>query len=293
MGNRALNILLIEDNPGDARLIEEMLREAGEPGFKLEWVERLSTGIERLRKGNIEIVLLDLSLPDSTGFDTFEKVHEITQEAAIIVFTGLDDKGMGVRAVQVGAQDYLVKGKVDSNLLIRSIEYAVERQRMMRELQALSITDELTKLYNRRGFLTLGKELLNMGRRMRKRIVFLYSDLDGFKKINDKFGHQEGDKVLIEVANILKKTFRESDIIARVGGDEFVLLGLIDSEINTEILTDRLQERLRLHNERGNFPYKVSMSIGGISYDVDNSLSVQELLSRADKLMYEQKQSRR
>jgi len=293
MGNRVLKILLIEDNPGDARLIEEMLLEAEEPGFKLEWTERLSKGIERLSKGDIDIVLLDLSLPDSTGFDTFEKVHEKAPEVAIIVFTGLDDKGMGVRAVQVGAQDYLVKGKVDSNLLIRSIQYAIERQRMMRELQAMSITDDLTRLYNRRGFLTLGREMLNMGKRIKKRIVLLYADLDGFKKINDEFGHQEGDRVLIEVAGILKETFRESDIIARVGGDEFVLLGLIDSVINLEILTARLQDKLRLHNERGRFPYQISMSIGGVSYDIDSSLSIQELLSQADKLMYKQKQSRR
>ena len=293
MAQKVLKILLIEDNPGDARLIEEFLSETESSGLELEWVERLSEGIERLNKGDIEIVLLDLSLPDSTGFDTFKKLHEKAPGVAIIVFTGLDDKEMGVRAVQAGAQDYLVKGKVDSHLLVRSIEYAIERQRMMRELQAMSITDELTGLYNRRGFLTLGKEMLNIGKRIEKRIVLLFADLDGFKKINDEFGHKEGDKVLKAVAGILKETFRESDIIARVGGDEFVLLGLLNLVISPEILEARLQEKLRLHNERGKFPYIISMSIGGVSYDLNKSLSIQELLNKADKLMYKQKQNSR
>lgn len=293
MAQKVLKILLIEDNPGDARLIEEFLSEAEASGLELEWVERLSEGIDRLRKRDIEIVLLDLSLPDSTGFDTFEKLHEKAPGVAIIVFTGLDDKEMGVRAVQAGAQDYLVKGNVDSHLLVRSIQYAIERQRMMRELQAMSITDELTGLYNRRGFLTLGKEMLNIGKRIEKRIVLLFADLDGFKKINDEFGHKEGDKVLKAVANIFKETFRESDIIARVGGDEFVLLGLMNAEVSPGILEARLQEKLRLYNERGNFPYVISMSIGGVSYELNKSLSIQKLLNKADKLMYEQKKNSR
>lgn len=293
MAQKVLKILLIEDNPGDARLIEEFLSETEAAGLELEWVERLSEGIERISKNDIEIVLLDLSLPDSTGFETFEKLHEKAPGVAIIVFTGLDDKEMGVRAVQAGAQDYLVKGKVDPHLLVRSIQYAIERQRMMRELQAMSITDELTGLYNRRGFLTLGKEMLNIGKRIEKRIVLLFADLDGFKKINDEYGHKEGDKVLKTVADIFRETFRESDIIARVGGDEFVLLGLLNSMISPKILEGRLQENLRLYNERGDFPYVISMSIGGVSYDLNKSLSIQELLNKADKLMYEQKQSSR
>ena len=293
MADKTLKILLIEDNPGDARLIEEFLSESETTGLKLEWVERLSQGLERLNKGDMEVVLLDLSLPDSKGFDTFLTLNKKAPGVAIIVFTGLDDREMGMRAVQAGAQDYLVKGKVDSHILIRSIQYAIERQRMMRELQAMSVTDELTGLYNRRGFLTLGKEMLNIGKRMKKRIVLLYGDLDGFKKINDEFGHKEGDNVLKSVADILKKTFRESDIIARVGGDEFVLLGLLNCATSPENLAERFQGNLRLHNRQRRLPYQISMSIGGVSYDIDKSLNMQELLNKADKLMYEQKQSSR
>lgn len=103
-------------------LIEEMLLETKEPGFKLEWAERLAKGIKRLSKGDIEVVLLDLSLPDSQGFDTFVRMHEKAPEVATIVLTGFDDKDMGVKAVQASAQDYLIKGKIDSNLLIQSLQ---------------------------------------------------------------------------------------------------------------------------------------------------------------------------
>jgi DNA-binding response OmpR family regulator len=121
--------LLIEDNPGDARLIREMLAEARGVSFDLEQADRLSAGLERLAEGDFDVVLLDLGLPESQGLDTCARVQAQVSEVPIVVLTGLDDEELAVRAVEAGAQDYLVKGQVDPNPLARALRYAVERKR--------------------------------------------------------------------------------------------------------------------------------------------------------------------
>ena len=135
MEAQRIKVLLIEDNPGDARLIQEMLAQVKDVIFDLEHIDRLFTGLKRLGEGGIDIVLLDLSLPDSKGLETFTEVHSQTPTVPIIVLSGLADEEIAVKAVQEGAQDYLVKGSVDNNLLVRSIRYAIERKRMEEALR--------------------------------------------------------------------------------------------------------------------------------------------------------------
>jgi len=138
MDNKHIKVLLIEDNPGDARLIGETLAEVKGALFDLECANKLSTGLERLAAGDIDVILLDLSLPDSRTFDTFAKAQAQAPEVPIVVLTGLDDEELAVKAVRGGAQDYLVKGQVDSNLLARAMRYAIERKRMEEELRRYS-----------------------------------------------------------------------------------------------------------------------------------------------------------
>ena len=121
-------ILLIEDNPGDARLILEMVRDARDTSIRLERVDRLEPGLSRLDTGDVEAVLLDLSLPDSSGIETLRQVQSRSSSVPIVVLTGLDDEALGLEAIREGAQDYLVKGQVDSHLLVRALHYAIERK---------------------------------------------------------------------------------------------------------------------------------------------------------------------
>lgn len=129
MSNKPIKVLLVEDNPGDSRLIREMLVEATGAAFDLEYASRLQAGLEHLSGGRIEVVLLDLGLPDSQGLETLTKTYDQAPEVPIIVLTGLNDETLGVQAVNKGAQDYLIKGQVDKNLLVRTIRYAIERKR--------------------------------------------------------------------------------------------------------------------------------------------------------------------
>jgi len=135
MDDHPLRILLIEDNLADARMIHEMLKGLRDGVLELETADKLSMGIEILARGGHDAVLLDLSLPDSQGFDTFLKLRDKAGGVPVVLLTGLDDEALAVRAVHEGAQDYLIKGQVNGPLLSRALRYAVERNKLIRELQ--------------------------------------------------------------------------------------------------------------------------------------------------------------
>jgi diguanylate cyclase (GGDEF)-like protein len=158
--------------------------------------------------------------------------------------------------------------------------------------RALSLVDELTNLCNRRGFYFLAEQQLKIADRIKKGILLLFADVDDLKWINDNLGHNVGDLALIDAANILKKTFRKSDIIARIGGDEFVVLALETPDAYAHILITRLQEHIKSHNAEGNRSFKLSISIGFAGYDPEHPCSIDELIAQADKYMYERKQSK-
>ncbi|MGE5431419.1 MAG: response regulator [Syntrophomonadaceae bacterium] len=130
MKESQITILLIEDNLGDVHLINELIHDTDALDIKVEQAFRLSTGIQRLNKGGIDLVLLDLGLPDSMGLDTLKKILPETKGVPVVVLTGLEDEEIGIRAVQAGAQDYLVKYQVDPVLFMRSIRFAIERKRV-------------------------------------------------------------------------------------------------------------------------------------------------------------------
>ena len=171
---------------------------------------------------------------------------------------------------------------------IFQIQDITERKRFEAALENLSLIDELTGLYNRRGFMAVTAQHLAAIRRHKKVPVILYADLDGLKKINDSLGHQAGDAAIIKTAELLKETFRTSDIVARLGGDEFVVLAAIGEDETADSLTDRLQTAFDTCNSQSNLPYKLSISVGVMHFDIDED-SIEDVTARADRNMYEDK----
>jgi len=167
-----------------------------------------------------------------------------------------------------------------------------DRKRMEEELRALSLTDDLTGLYNRRGFFTLVQQQLRVASRLEKNVVLFGVDMDDLKKINDACGHQTGDDAIRDAADIIKKNFRESDIIARIGGDEFAVFMIENFDIDPARLGLRLHDILKIYNSQGTRPYTLSLSIGMIRQDPRVPASIEDMLSRADQNMYEQKRTR-
>ena len=160
------------------------------------------------------------------------------------------------------------------------------------KLRSLSLQDELTGLLNRRGFVALAEQQFKLAKRLNKKVVLHSGDMDNLKWINDTLGHKEGDAAIIEVARILRETFRQSDIIARIGGDEFVMLQLEEIDGDPDIVITRLQSTIDLFNSKGNSGYRILMSLGTISGGPERQSSLAELLDKADKAMYEQKRRR-
>ena len=161
------------------------------------------------------------------------------------------------------------------------------------KLHIMSLTDELTGIYNRRGFFALAEQQIKIAKRLNREALLLSADMDNLKEINDTLGHKEGDLALIAIVNILKITFRESDIIARIGGDEFAAITVETHEAGIEKLTMRLQENIKEYNSGDSIDFKLSISLGVTRLTPENPCSIDELLSQADKLMYEQKMQKK
>jgi diguanylate cyclase (GGDEF)-like protein len=282
-------VLLIEDNPGDARLIQEMLAEDPETSFQLNCVDRLSRGLEFLAAGKTGLVLLDLSLPDSNGLDTFAKVYAHSPAVPIIVLTGNDDRTVALSAVKSGAQDYVVKGKLDRELLVRSMQYSIERKRYQEQLEHQANYDALTGLPNRNLLLDRLKQAVFAQRYVRS-IAVVFIDLDHFKFVNDSLGHSAGDKLLQCMADRLRAAVRDGDTVARPGGDEFVLI--LNDQPNDEVIFSAMQRIIGEVSEPVTIEGKeiyVTCS-AGISLHPQDGTDIETLLKNADAAMYRAKE---
>jgi len=178
-----------------------------------------------------------------------------------------------------------------NKLLMRAIQCAVKQYMLQAELGNLALSDELTGMYNRRGFLALAERQLKLGRRSGRAILVFFADVDGLKQINDKFGHGEGDLALVRAAQVLEKTFRDSDVIARFGGDEFAVLALEVSGHSESTIRARLEQNLKELNAKHS-RYALSISLGAVRFDPTSPrgpASIEQLMIRADEAMYEEK----
>ena len=291
-------ILLVEDNPGDARLMVEILADAGADQDELEHVDRISAAIKRLSEQKFDIVLLDLSLPDGSGLETVARICTADPQMPVIVLTGLEDDNLALAAVQAGAQDYLVKGQVDGPGITRSIRYAIQRKGLEERLQYQATHDPLTGLPNRRLFQDRMAHAVERARRnlmgsdMKWEMAVVLLDLDDFKSVNDTLGHAQGDLLLQAVAERLQKTIRKADTLARMGGDEFTLIleNLTGAE-DVKHLAKKIKAAFADPFQIGDQLLEITASIGICLYPFDGG-QAESLLKYADIAMYIAKRNR-
>jgi two-component system cell cycle response regulator len=179
-----------------------------------------------------------------------------------------------------------------SKALQLTVSCAVRQTLLERALHCLALTDDLTSLHNRRGFLASATQQLKLARRNAQEVLLFFCDFDNLKQINDSYGHGEGDRALVRTANALAKVFRNSDILARLGGDEFAVLALEASSQYQQIILNRLKKSLE-KSQASETRYKLSLSIGVARFDPRCPVSLEELMVQADQAMYEQKERRR
>jgi two-component system cell cycle response regulator len=284
-----IKVLLIEDNPGRFRFWEQILTEIRDIEITFVHMEQLFDFGHRLESEAPDVILLDLSRLEGGGLELFLSVYKMAPAIPIIVVTESDDQKLAVQTALAGAQDCLVKRDIGSFLLSRSIRYAIGRQRHLKEEKAFSGIDELTGLYNRRGFLARADQQIKIAGERGRSLLMVFTDVDGLKKINDTLGHHWGDFALMEMAHVLREAFRETDILGRLSGDEFVALLTCENNMNEEFLTQRFQKTMEEHNTYPERHFKLSASVGIARHEPNSTGSVTELLVSADTIMYQHK----
>jgi diguanylate cyclase (GGDEF)-like protein/PAS domain S-box-containing protein len=166
-----------------------------------------------------------------------------------------------------------------------------ERKLQEERLKDMAILDDLTGLYNRRGFMALARQHLKQAKRAKRQALVIFADLNGLKRINDTHGHADGDRAIIAAAEVFNRTFRDSDVVARVGGDEFAILAIEAEMDSVEIIKERLKVALEFANKGNARPFEISVSVGIVPFNPDQDDSVEELMAIADREMYAQKRA--
>ncbi|MEX5212843.1 MAG: GGDEF domain-containing response regulator [Nitrospiraceae bacterium] len=285
-----LKILLVEDNLVDAQLAQDILSDWNADQFHVTHVSDLTHALAILSRDRFDAVLLDLSLPDGHGLNTLTMVQETSPGIPIVVLSGFVDQSAALQAVQQGAQDYLVKGQIQGDLLARSIRYSIERKRTEERLTYLAQYDHLTGLVNRALFQDRLVQAIARSRRTQQGFALMLLDLDGFKAVNDSLGHDAGDRVLKIVADRLKNCVREVDTVARMGGDEFtIILEGTATEQDVETVATRIIQSVRQPCVLSGRQAAVGVSIGITLFPQDDQ-SANGLLKQADSAMYLAKQ---
>jgi|GEM_PF-496078 len=281
-----IKLLLVEDNAVDAQLTQDLLAEWSHDQFEITHAPVLAEGLVRLSRERFDVVLLDLSLPDTHGLSTVTQVLATSPGVPVVVLSGHDDHPLALKAIQHGAQDYLVKGEGGTDFLARAILYAIERKRAQERLTYLAQHDQLTGLINRALFRDRLVHALARSKRKDQPLGIMLLDLDRFKSVNDTLGHDVGDQLLKTVATRLVACVREVDTIARMGGDEFTaILEGISGVADVLVVANRIVESISTPFEIGPHRISIGVSIGITLYPSDNE-DIDELLRHADKAMY-------
>jgi len=275
-----------------ARWVRRLFSAQGPKEIRLAHAINFETAAEHLARGGVDVMLLDLGPEERQVRTLIRAAHDAAPGVPLIVLDETQNEALAVDALQRGAQDFLDKASLSRAMLARALRFAIERHRLQTALRSLSLLDELTGLHNRRGFLALAEQHLLLLRR-RGAALLVFVDLDGLKGINDMHGHLEGNRALMEAANVLRSCFREADILARIGGDEFCVLMTDTREDSSDHVRQRLQKRVDQTNALEDRQFRLSLSVGIAEVQTVHQPSVEEMLSLADALMYEQKRDKK
>jgi two-component system cell cycle response regulator len=289
MNAKPLKLLLLEDGCKDARFLQKAIGDGGPFECELVKMDELE-GV--LSETTEEPPILLLRSGDSSAqlSANLKRVREIASNTPVLV---LPNSQNGLVLPGAAANDGAnPNGHLRLNLkkLARILRCGLRQSQMESELSHLAISDELTGLYNRRGFLLLGSERMKLAHGMKKNVLLFFADLDNLKQINDRFGHQEGDQSLLKTAEVFRNTFRNSDIIGRFGGDEFTALVIEEFGHTAETITQRLQDNMA-ELAANNTQYPLSLSVGMTRYAAEMRSSLKNLLAQADQALYKQKRA--
>jgi diguanylate cyclase (GGDEF)-like protein len=291
------SILVVDDAPENVMLLSLILKDLGKVSSALSGREAIDKALENPP----DLILLDIQMPELDGYDVIRALKEDpkTENVPVIFVTGLSDEGDEEKGLKLGAIDYITKpykpavviARVRNHLRLR--EYAMRLEQLNEELERLATTDALTSAYNRRYFMSKLEEEVKRVRRYKRPSSLMMIDVDHFKKINDTFGHDVGDHVLIALVKLLEDKVRQLDTVARIGGEEFAILMPETSEKDALILVNRLLDAARAAAITvADDTVRFTISVGCTEFDAD-TVDGEGILKMADMALYDAKRSGR
>ena len=294
MHDAPVRVLLVEDDEDDYVLTRALLAEEFGGRLTLVWADTRAKGLSHLTTESFDVALLDFNLGSETGVELLRDARARGCRTPVIMLTGQDDRATDMEAMHAGAADYLVKGRVTGDMLERAIRYARERHRLLQEISALSLTDDLTGLHNRRAFMTMADQRLQLLERGGSLCLLIFADVDGLKAANDNIGHEAGDRLLVDAARALQAAFRRTDLVARIGGDEFVVLADGVGEADMQSVLEKVQAQIDQRNDvtESGAP-RLSISTGALCFSAGPSVRLLDLIAEADARMLACKNTRR
>ncbi|MGH8481803.1 MAG: diguanylate cyclase domain-containing protein [Nevskiaceae bacterium] len=296
-----LRVLAIQESPAEAGQLRDALAGAG-AAIDLEFSQTLADAEHRVRHAHYDCVLLDLSLPDANGVDNVQRIRSARRNQTVVVMMRLGTEQAALGTLQRGAQDYVEKGRYDGAFLVRVIRRAMERNRVLNEVDQLreyqyfiATHDALTGLPNRQLFEDRANKVLAQAQRDQTAFAIGFIDLDRFKQVNDSHGHAVGDALLRAVGQLLSESVRGTDTVARVGGDEFLLLLAPlrqNAEAEAGATVQRLREKIAALRQIEGCDVRISASVG-LSFFPAHGRTLDSLLICADQSMYAAKRGLR
>jgi diguanylate cyclase (GGDEF)-like protein len=287
----ALVRVLLVGEAEEAGRIRRLLGSDDYGPIRIADVSDLGKAAEWFSCEDADILLLDMGPNRERGRAFVEAARAAAPDMPMVILSEFEDEEFEGETLRMGAQDILLKARMDRTALERSLRHSVERHHMRNTLRSLSLIDDLTGLNNRRGFMALAEQHLRVIQR-KGAALMIYLDVDDLKTINDTYGHLEGNRALVVTANVLRACFRQSDILARLGGDEFCVLMTDAREDSAVQVRKRLQQRMDFINALSTWQYKLSWSIGIAEVLSVNQPSMDDLLRIADSRMYEEKRNK-
>jgi diguanylate cyclase (GGDEF)-like protein len=258
------------------------------PGVTVRRAQTVSAAVIAQSSAPPDAVLADLAMLDDS--DLVDLTRPVSLDPPPVFGILRQDCPLRTaEALQAGVQECLVASDLTADRLARSLRQGIERQRLQRRLADLALRDELTGLYNRRGFFALAEHQRRQCLRTGHGLVVVQADVDGLKEINDTLGHQAGDQAIAASAAVLRCTFRESDIVARLGGDEFAAVAVDADEDSAARILERLEQAVDAQNVRGSLGFRLSLSVGAALLMPLARTSLAELLAEADRSLYREK----
>ena len=280
-------ILIVDDNAEMLQKTNELLSQVG---YSVVMCSSGEEALELLDKERVDLVLLDINMPSLNGYEVCLRIRQsfALDDLPVIFLTSREDTDSITKGFHAGASDFVSKTAV-SEILLARVNVQIRLARTLRYLRDISLTDDLTGAYNRRHAMYTLREWFARGKRYGTNFSLIYFDLNGLKQINDSYGHQAGGLLLRAVVNACKKLLRESDLLFRMGGDEFMVLCPDTDKRGAFICADRMLEAVKsvtIIDQTVSFAY-------GIAHSSDDFKDMDDMLHFADEAMYECKQKQR